>query len=171
MRSLVPLIVLLVASASVATAAPAIPPKLQAALYKRILAYDKTLTAKGVTKATITVIHADSGAAPDGLVSALSSAGFSVRTFGASQAATALNDTHVAYIMDGVPVSAFKTIAATKKVLTISSTADMVEAGDTAVGLGLKSDGRPQIIVHMQRLQDEGHSLAANLMSLARIIR
>jgi hypothetical protein len=138
--------------------AQSIPANMQAALFKKIFAFDKTLASKG--GAEIAVI----GPGSDEIVSAFKDAGLSVKATGDQIPA----GTTVVYVMPGA--SSPKAQTASKGILSISGAASYAEAGKVAVGLGTEG-GKPKILIHMSQLKAEGQELSADLLKLARIIQ
>jgi hypothetical protein len=74
------------------------------------------------------------------------------------------------YVLPGIDPSAVASYCTEKRVLSISGIPELAENGSVSVSIG-EADSRPQIIVHMRRLQDEGHSFSAQLLRLARVIQ
>jgi hypothetical protein len=57
------------------------------------------------------------------------------------------------------------------KRLSLSGFPEPAESGAVSVGLRMRSDGRPEMIVNKKRLAVEGHELPAPLLALARVIQ
>lgn len=153
-RTLFSLAILLLLSGS-NLLAQEVPANLQAALFKKIFTFDKTLSAKG--KVEVVVI----GAGGDAIVSAFKDAGISAKTGDISSASS------VVYIMPGT--SSTKSQTASKGILSISGFSSYVEDGKVAIGLGVEG-GKPKIIVNMTQLKAEDQDLSADLLKIAKVI-
>lgn len=134
----------------------AVPVNLQAALFKKIFAFDKTLTAKGNIE--IAVI----GDGADEVVSAFKNAGINAK------AAEQIGEASVAYVMPGT--ASIKSQSAAKGVLTISGVTSFVESGNVAVGIGVDG-GKPKIVINMSQLKAESQELSADLLKIAKVIQ
>jgi hypothetical protein len=137
--------------------AQSVQPNLQAALYKKIFSFDKTLATKGNFE--ITVI----GSGSDEIVTAFKAAGLNAKSADQISAGTA-----VVYLMPGA--SSTKTQTAAKKILSISGSAPLVENGTVAIGIGTEG-GKPKILIHIGQLKSEGHEISSDLLQLAKIIQ
>lgn len=138
-----------------------VPLNLQAALFKKIFSFDKTLQASGNSE--VIVLSAD-GTGND-VVSAFSAAGVSAKLV---QGTSVPDGAGVVYVMPGTPSPKQQT--AQKKVLSISGVTAFVESGQVAVGLGTEG-GKPKIIVNLSQLKAEGHELSADLLNIAKVIQ
>ena len=134
----------------------AVPANLQAALFKKIFSFDKTLAAKGNVEVAVI------GAGGDAVVSAFKDAGVNAKT------ATEIGGASVVYIMPGTPSP--KAQSASKGVLSISGVTSNVEEGKVAIGIGVEG-GKPKIIIHMAQLKAEGQELSADLLKIAKVIQ
>jgi len=134
-----------------------LPANLQAALFKKIFAFDKTLESK-----QIEVVVLGSG---DGIVAAFKEAGISAKAVSGNQLPAGVN---VVYVNQGV--TATKSQSASKGVLSISGTVSLVENGQVAIGLCVEG-GKPKIVVNLPQLKAEGHEIAADLLKIAKIIQ
>ncbi len=134
-----------------------VPANLQAALFKKIFAFDKTLQSKGVEVAVL-------GGGED-IVSAFKEAGINVKAAGGSQVPGGVS---VVYLVSGAPSTKQQT--ASKGVLSISGDASYVESGKVAIGLTVEG-GKPKILINMSQLKAEGQELAADLLKIAKVIQ
>ncbi len=134
----------------------AVPANLQAALFKKIFSFNKTLTAKGNVEVAVI------GAGADEVVSAFKSVGLNAK------AADQIGGASVVYVMPGAPAP--KAQSASKGVLSISGVTSYVEDGKVAIGLGVEG-GKPKIIIHMAQLKAEGQELSADLLKIAKVIQ
>jgi hypothetical protein len=132
-----------------------VPANLQAALFKKIFSFNKTLSAKTVEVAVI-------GAGGEAVVSAFKDAGVNAKT------ADQIGNASVVYLMPGAPSQ--KALTASKGVLSISGTASFVEDGKVSIAIGVEG-GKPKIIIHMGQVKAEGQELSAELMKIARVIQ
>lgn len=139
----------------------AVPATLQAALFKKIFAFDKTVQAKGSTD----VVILSSGGSADEIVSAFNSAGISTKVVSGNQVPSGAN---IVYVMPGV--ASPKQQCAQKKVLSISGVSSYAESGKVSIGLDVEG-GKPKIIVNMAQLKAEGQELSSDLLKLAKVIQ
>ena len=134
----------------------AIPANLQAALFKKIFSFDKTLAAKGNFEVAVI------GDGADEIVSAFKGAGVNAK------ASSDIGGAAVVYVMPGA--SSVKSQSSAKKALSISGVTSLVENGNVAVGLGVEG-GKPKIIIHLAQLKAEGQELSADLLKIAKVIQ
>lgn len=139
-----------------------VPAQLQAAIFKKVITLDRTLTARQSAK--ILVVHSGSGA--DEVVDAFKAAGLTASAVAEGQLAGAIAGADIIYLMPGTSGAA---LSKSKGVLSLTGVPATVESGQAAIGVGLK-DGKPEIIVHMGQLKAEGHDISADLLKLARVI-
>jgi hypothetical protein len=143
----------------------ALPAKLQAALFRKILAYDRAL-AGGQAKVAV-VSGGDDGAAGE-MVSAFKDAGVDAALVKPGELEKSASN--AVYAMQGAPAGKVSAACAKLKALSLAGEAAGVESGTVAVGLVAGDDGRPEIVVHLARVKQEGHELAAELLKHARVI-
>ena len=134
----------------------AVPANLQAALFKKIFSFNKTLTAKGNVEVAVI------GSGADEVVSAFKDAGVNAK------AASDIGGASVVYVMPGA--ASPKAQSAAKGVLSISGVTSYVENGSVAIGLGVEG-GKPKIIINMAQLKAEGQDLSADLLKIAKVIQ
>jgi len=134
----------------------AVPANLQAALFKKIFSFDKTLAAKGNVEVAVI------GAGADEVVSAFKDAGVNAK------AAADIGGASVVYVMPGT--ASPKAQSASKGVLSISRVTSYVAEGKLALGLGVEG-GKPKIIINMAQLKAEGQELSADLLKIAKVIQ
>ncbi|MFH1198030.1 MAG: YfiR family protein [bacterium] len=138
-----------------------VPANLQAALFKKIFSFDKTLTAKGSYEVAV-LSGSGSG---DAIVAALKEVGVSAKSVSGDQVPAGAA---VVYIMAGVTPPKAQT--ASKGVLSITGTPANVEGGKVSIGIGTEG-GKPKIIVNLGQLKAEGHEVSADLLKLAKVIK
>ena len=136
-----------------------VPANLQAALFKKIFSFNKTLSAKGSVE--IGVI----GASGDGIVAAFKEAGINAKAMGGNQIT---GDVNVVYVMPGA--ASTKQQSASKGVLSISGVTSLVENGQVAIGLDIEG-GKPKIVINMAQLKAEGQELTADLLKIVKVIQ
>ena len=129
-----------------------VPANLQAALFKKIFSFNKTLQGKGNLE--VSVIGNGSGE----IVSAFKDAGVNAKS--ASDASGA----SVVYVMPG------STAPKQKGIFSISGVTEYAESGKVAVGLGVEG-GKPKIVVNLAQLKAEGQELSADLLKIAKVIQ
>jgi hypothetical protein len=139
----------------------AVPANLQAALFKKIFAFDKTIQAKGSTD--VVILSADGSA--DEIASAFKSVGINAKVVKGSQVPGEVN---IVYIMPGV--ASPKGQCAQKKVLSISGVASYAESGKVSIALDVEG-GKPKIVVNIAQLKAEGQELSSDLLKIAKVIQ
>lgn len=143
-----------------------VPPELQAAIFKKVFSYDKTIQG-GEAKMIVAFTDASAGI-KDQVVKAFKDSGITVSAVKADQLSGSIGGINVVYIAPGV--SGVKQICQKNGILTITGSPSLVEAGEVSVGLSVM-DNKPKIIVHLKQLKAEGHELSANLLQLAKVIQ
>lgn len=147
----------------------ALPPRVQASLFKRIFAYDPVLHAK--PRLSVLVLHGRLTAAHAGeLVEAFEAESFAVAQCEIGKAPAALDDATVLYVLPDVPVNLVAELARSRRLLTVSGDAEAAERGHVSVALRRTAGGQPEIVVHLPRLASEGHELSARLLKLATVV-
>ncbi|MGE5430415.1 MAG: YfiR family protein [Syntrophomonadaceae bacterium] len=138
-----------------------VPGNLQAALFKKIFAFDKTLRSKG----NIEVVVLAGDGSGDAIVSDFKAAGVNARSVKGNQVPSGAS---VIYLMPGV--GSTKQQSAQKGVLSITGVASYVNDGKAAIGIGIEG-GKPKIIINMGQLKAEGQEVSADLLQIARVIQ
>jgi hypothetical protein len=133
-----------------------VPANLQAALFKKIFAFDKTLQTKGIEVAVL--------GGGDEMVAAFKDAGVNVKASGGGSVPGGVS---VVYVAGGASV---KSQTASKGVLSITGDVASVEAGKVAIGIGTEG-GKPKIVINLAQSKAEGQELSADLLKIARVIQ
>lgn len=145
-----------------------LPHKLQGALFKKILLYDRTL--EGREEIAVSVIPgADAGAAED-LAAALSDAGLRATVTKSAQLGSSLAGGSVVYLMPGALTPALQELCASRKALTIAGIPSWAERGEVSIALD-SADGKPVIVINLKRARNEGHEFSAQLLRLAKVVQ
>jgi len=160
-KMIFPLILIFMSMISISTFAQEVPANLQAALFKKIFAFDKTLQSKG----NVEVVVLSGDGSGDAMVSAFKDAGVNAKAVKGDQVP---GGAAVVYVMPGV--SSPKQVCAQKGILSISGVAANVESGKVSIGIGTEG-GKPKIIIHLAQLKAEGQELSADLLKIAKVIQ
>jgi hypothetical protein len=144
-----------------------VPVKLQAAIFKKVLGFDKTLQSAGGYEILV-AFGESSGPAKDEAVEAFKAMGVVVKAVAVGQLAGALTSSTVIYVAQGALPP--KLLAGKGSTLWISGMTALVEKGQVAVGLDIDS-GKPKIVIHAAQLKAEGHEFSADLLSIAKILQ
>lgn len=156
--------VVLVTSAPAATVE--VPIKLQTALLKKVMSYDKTLQrAQGVE--VLVVYDGAPGVEHAEVARAFNDLSVSSRVVALADVETSLGPTSVIYVNQG-SVSV-KEVSRRHGVLTIGGHHSLVESGDIVIGIALM-DGKPRIFINRATLHESGHELSSKLLELATLI-
>ncbi len=142
----------------------AVPANLQSAIFKKIFGFDKTLQQKG--RVEVAVVYGDA-AAKDAIIAAFNDIGIPAVPIKSDQAASGVGSATIVYIAPGgVPP---KHLCVGNQILSISGVPSFVENGQVSVGLTVEG-GKPKILIHRAQLKAEGHELAKEIMSMAKVI-
>jgi hypothetical protein len=146
-----------------------VPLPLQGALIKKILAYDQTLEGR---ETKVLVLHSDDTSDDAAnVVKAFRAVGLTATSSKASAASSSIDKGTVIYALGGGVAAATKDLSVKYELLSITGTVTSVEAGQIAVGLGARADGKPEVVINAAALKSQGHRLAAALQTLARIVQ
>jgi len=160
-KMIFPLILIFMSMISISTFAQEVPANLQAALFKKIFAFDKTLQSKG----NVEVVVLSGDGSGDAMVSAFKDAGVNAKAVKGDQVPGGAS---IVYVMPGV--NSPKQVCAQKGILSISGVAANVETGKVSIGIGTEG-GKPKIIIHLAQLKAEGQELSADLLKIAKVIQ
>lgn len=164
-----------VAAFVVVTASPAlssdmpVPLDLQAALFKKIFGYDRTLKNRGELLVMVVYTGSESEVTRS-VVKAFRDTGVASQSVAAGDLPGHIADVAVVYVGPGVPPEAVAELCASHGVLTVSGIPELALRGEVAIGIGI-ADQKPQILVHLRRLKTEGHDLAWGLLEVATVVR
>jgi hypothetical protein len=143
----------------------AVPVNLQVAIFKKILAFDKTLQSKG--RIEVAVIYGDA-AVKDAVIEAFKDVGISAFPLRSDQVSQGIRNATVVYIVPGgVPP---RQICIKNQILSISGISSFVESGQVSVGLSVDG-GKPKILINKVELDEEGHVLADEVLKMAKIVQ
>ncbi|MBI2418526.1 MAG: DUF4154 domain-containing protein [Ignavibacteriales bacterium] len=144
----------LFAAISMQAAAQTVPAPLQAALFKKILSFDKTLAGKSDIEVVVI------GGAAD-IISALNGVGIKAKAGSAAEG-------DVVYVAAGATPP--KAATAKAGILSVSGSSAFAENGQVSVAIGIE-DGKPKIFINMNQLKAERHEFSADLLKLAKVIK
>ncbi len=142
----------------------AIPANLQAAIFKKVFGFDKTLQATG--RIEVAVVYGDAEV-KDEIIAAFKDLGITAVPLKSDQAASSLGSATVIYVAPGAVAP--KQMSSRGKVLSISGVASLVEKGQVSIGLSVEG-GKPKILVHRGQLRSEGHDLSDDILAMAKIV-
>jgi len=155
---------------AVARAMP-LEPKLQATLLNKIIAYDSTTASSQPAPVRVLVVYQSPNAMVKKLLDAFREVGLDAFAINEADVESEIANARVLYLMPDVNAAALSELSARAGTLSVSGAAGFAEVGQSAVGLGLSQDGRPQIVVNLAQAQREGHRFAPQFLSLTRIVR
>jgi len=165
------LLALSVAAAPAARAADEgdIPAALQAAIFAKVLSYDRSLEGSG--PARVLVAHRGSpGPKVEELVRAFAAGGIDARSCRADQLPP-LDGRTVVYVTEGAESEDLRAATARGGSLSISGTTRLARDGEVSVALFRKPDGRTGIAIHLGRARAERHEFTSYLLGFATIWR
>lgn len=154
-------------TAGSAAAEERLAPQVQAAMFKKVLPYERDL--EGAT-IKVLVVSVDDTAEAEGIAAAFSSAGLAATRAKVSALPPSLGSGSVVYVMPGALSPALKEFCARLAVLSISGEPAYVRTADVSIGLAKKADGKPEILVNLTRLKEEGRALSSRLLALATVV-
>jgi hypothetical protein len=146
-----------------------LPPRLQAALFRKIFLYETDL-GRGPPDVLILAGRLSSGRAQE-MVQAFSEAGVEASAAEPGGRLPTINQRTVIYAFPDVPKAELRRLATSARALTISGDPEMALSGRVSVALRRKADGHPEILVNLPVLQADGRELSASLLKLATVIR
>jgi hypothetical protein len=163
---LLALLLFLLSSVAVASE-PVVPANLQAVLFKKLFAYDRALEGKAPKVLVVHAVDGDSRALE--VANAFRAVGIETVTFPLADLESHLAGASAIYAfeMNDQIASACER----NKLLSISPHARLAREGRVSVALGVKPDGRPEILIHIARTRGEGHDFPASLLNLATIVQ
>jgi hypothetical protein len=145
----------------------ALPAKMQAALFKKILAYDRKLADR---PARVGVFSGSDEDAAAEMVDAFRQVGLQAAKVKAADLDRPAPAFDVLYQMPGSATGRLGGACVRLSLLSLAGEAAPADAGSVSVGLGTRDDGRPEIVIHLARVKQEGHEFPAELLRLARIV-
>jgi hypothetical protein len=152
-----------------ASLADGLPSALQAAIFKKVLGYDKSLN--GAAQVLVVTGAGDTSGGAD-LVKSFASLGITAEALDASKLTSeSLGANKVAYLFPAATTPTVRALCDKQGVLTLSGDPTAADDGKVAIALGKKEDGRPEIIVNRATLKAEAHELSSELLRLAKIIQ
>lgn len=161
---------ILAGSAGIADPMP-VPVELQAALFKKIFDYDRTLQSQPQVR--VLVLYPTPAEEPQtsrDLVAAFDQHGVSATALPANELASRIEEAAVVYLLPGVDPAFVEPLCLEKGILSVSGLPELAETGSVAIGIGSR-DQKPKVLIHLRRVKAERHELAAGLLSLAEVIR
>jgi len=164
-RIILPVVGLVLLSGVLVAQSMTVPANLQAAIFKKMLGFDKTLQSRGPIE--VVVVYGDV-AAKDEIVAAFKGVGVSASSVRADQISNGIGNASVLYVAPGaIPPKQF---CANSGVLSLSGVASFVEKGQVSIGLGVEG-GKPKILIHTGQLKAEGHDIASDILNMAKLIQ
>jgi len=145
-----------------------VPPELQAALFKKIFDYDRSLSAGD--SVVVLVVHGSDDSVAGSVASAFRGGGINAEVVPVAQLENRIATASVVYVTPGTDAEALESLCTEHGVLSVSGVPELAVRGHVAVGIGTH-DQKPEILVHLKRVKAERHELAAELLNLARVIR
>ncbi len=142
----------------------AVPANLQAAIFKKILGFDKTLQLKG--KIEVAMVYGDASV-KDAIIEAFKDLGISAVPLKSDLASANLGGASVVYVAPGA--TAPRQLCIRDGILSISGVASFVEKGQVSIGISVEG-GKPKILIHKGQLKSEGHELSEDILAMARIV-
>lgn len=148
-----------------------VPVSIQSAFFMKILSYDRSLQSKSEIKIGILA-----GKQQDSITSDFNSlAGKKIgnSSFSVSKVSFAnMDSVDVLYVPPGNKdnIDSISKKSQNKSILTITGVPSYVEGG-ISIGLGLKSNSKPEILVNMGSIKSEKHDISSQLLKLAKIVK
>ena len=143
---------------------------LRAAIIKKVMSYDKALSAS--SNATVFVFYSQpTSTEASELTGALERAGVpSQATTSEEDLKRRSGDVKVLYVLADDAPSGVRNYCKQTHCLSMTSSMALVEQGEASVAIAALN-GKPQLAVHMRRLGEEKQDLSAEMLQLAKVIR
>jgi len=143
---------------------------LRAAIIKKVISYDKALSA--TTNATVFIFYSQpTSSEASELSGALERAGVPAwSTSSEEELKRRGNDVKVLYVLADDAPNGVRNYCKQAHCLSMTSNMQIVEQGDASVAIAA-ANGKPQLAVHMRRLGEEKQDLSAEMLQLARVIK
>jgi hypothetical protein len=152
-----------------ASASNDIPADKQGILFKKILNYDRVLQGQ---KLKLYVVHGPKTASDsDTFKKAFEDSGLSPEVIPLTMLDKTAKSGEVAYLMPEVVTSDTRDICKRLALLCLAGSDSAADDGLVAIAVGLRSDGRPLIVVNQSLVHNAGHELSADLLKLARVVQ
>ncbi|MFH1811159.1 MAG: YfiR/HmsC family protein [Pseudomonadota bacterium] len=164
------LLLALLGGIATAQAIPQVPANLQAALFAKMFKYDKKFEGRQ-DPIRVVVVHEALTDEVRAITQAMTSVGMKVSQSTLAGLPAMMANTDVAYAMPEVSAELVGKACLKSGSLSVSGVAGDAEKGWVSVALGVKGDGRPQIIVNVTQAAREGHNFSSQLLALAKIVR
>lgn len=145
-----------------------VPDDLQAALFEKIFRYVKTLE-RPDDVVVLTVFEEDERRKARQIADAFLAIGVDSRPVEMKDLSETISERSVLYVLPSASSAEIAALCEEHRLLSLSGSSSTVESGGAAVGVRL-SEGRPQILVNMTRLQRDGQRISADLLKLAKVI-
>lgn len=162
------LIVLIINVVAAPAHAMPVPPKIQAMLFTKILAYDRAI---GKQKGFVVLVVKDDAGVSATITTAFTKMGIDARETPQEALRKQMTAVDAVYVTPGVPVDPISKLCERFRKLSMTGVPALVVSGEVSVGLGTKDNGRPQIIVNLLRADKEKRGFEAGLLSIARVIK
>lgn len=143
-----------------------VPPDMQAAIFKKVFGYAKSIANPEEVTVLVAADNPSSGPVQE-IVKAFKDVGLTAKAVPSGDLTKTVAAKSVVYVL-GSPAVA-KGVCERNGVMSITGNVSLVEGGDIAVGLAVEG-GKPKIVVHKARLSAERQELSAKLLQLARVI-
>jgi hypothetical protein len=142
---------------------------LQAAIFRKIFDYDRELARVVKTGLNLCVASGKPGdKGPHDIKAAFEKIGIHTSTGSCIEEARV---PHVIYVFADAKLDKIGEYCKKNKVLSITGTPSLVESGEAAVGVGVRENGRAEMIVNLRRLRSDGHQVSSYLLELARVVK
>ena len=155
-------------SGSVLAQDATVPADIQAAIFKKVFAYVRTLSP--ASPPPILILYDDASTkSMDEIRKAFEQLRIDAVGVKEADLANRIRDgSTVVYV--ATPRGSFRQIFQKTRSLSITGLPLLVQRGDASIGLALE-ESKPKILVNMSELKAEGHEVASNLLQLAQLIQ
>ncbi len=154
------------ASGSVMAQDASVPADIQAAIFKKVFAYVRTLAPGGPSPILI-LYDEGSTKTMDEIRNAFQQVQIEAVAVQEADLANRIREGSVVYL--ATPRGSFRQLLQKSRSLSITGLPVLVQRGDASIGLALQ-DSKPKILVNLSELKAEGHEVASNLLQLAQLI-
>ena len=143
-----------------------VPIKLQGALLKKVIAYDKTLQDSGGVEVLVVYVSAPAEEHEE-VVRTFNELSISSRTVSIGEIEASLKPASVIYVSPGS--GSVREVSRKHGILTVGGDRSLVESGEVVIGVGMV-DSKPKIFINQTELRETGHELSSKLLQLATLV-
>jgi hypothetical protein len=146
-----------------------IAPEAQAALFKKIFLYDRSLEGQTIK---VYVVHGPKDAADaEEFTKSFAANGMVPQAVALGGLEKVAKSGELAFLMPEVLTSDSRDLCKRLGLLCVAGSNTAADEGLVGIAVGIKDDGKPLIVVNQPLVRAAGHELSARLLALARVFQ